>query len=354
VASFHGTSTKANDKNESQVLDRQFTHLGRQPGNACPAVFQKYLTGHPKGAAAAWMLNGVIQILNTGIIPGNRNADNVDAAMRRFEYILYPSRNIHTDGIKAGLLKSFGFGQVGGEALVLAPEYVLGVLTETQYEKYRLKCLKRRDLAYRYWHDAMTGVASLVKVKHSPPYTEEQEPLVYLNPCARTEYDSSTKSFHFKRVDGQPQTLADDPIALTRLLQSMGDSSRGVGVDVELIHNVNIANDTFIQRNFTSAESAYCQSRPDPRASYAGRWSAKEAVFKAISSLAPDHVALKSRGAAAPLIEAEILSGESGAPVVVLHGWLLRQAQDIGVKEIKISISHAGSYAVAMAMAMAG
>ncbi|KAJ1952075.1 hypothetical protein GGI12_006338, partial [Dipsacomyces acuminosporus] len=48
VASFHGTSTKANDKNESQVLERQLKHLGRTAGNAVPAVCQKWLTGHPK------------------------------------------------------------------------------------------------------------------------------------------------------------------------------------------------------------------------------------------------------------------------------------------------------------------
>ncbi len=58
VASFHGTGTKANDINEPEVLQKQLVHLGRTPGNMLPAICQKYLTGHPKGAAAAWMLNG--------------------------------------------------------------------------------------------------------------------------------------------------------------------------------------------------------------------------------------------------------------------------------------------------------
>jgi 3-oxoacyl-(acyl-carrier-protein) synthase len=58
VASFHGTGTKANDLNESEVVNKQLKHLGRSKGNLLPCVFQKYLTGHPKGAAAAWMLNG--------------------------------------------------------------------------------------------------------------------------------------------------------------------------------------------------------------------------------------------------------------------------------------------------------
>lgn len=79
VASFHGTSTKANDKNESSAFNDQFKQLGRSKGNACHVIAQKWLTGscvvsrpiiisdctqrsgHPKGGAAAWMMNGVTQ-----------------------------------------------------------------------------------------------------------------------------------------------------------------------------------------------------------------------------------------------------------------------------------------------------
>lgn len=105
VASFHGTSTTANDINETHVLNMQMEHLGRTKGNILPAVMQKYLTGHPKGAAAAWMLNGVLQVLDSGIVPGNRNADNIDEKLKEFDYVHFPSRSIQTDGVKAGLLK---------------------------------------------------------------------------------------------------------------------------------------------------------------------------------------------------------------------------------------------------------
>jgi len=123
IASFHGTGTQANDVNESDVLNAQMLHLGRSQGNPLPAVMQKYLTGHPKGAAAAWMLNGVLQSLDTGLVPGNRNADNIEAKLRAFDHVYYPSQTIQTDSLKAGLLKSFGFGQVGGEVLVIHPDY---------------------------------------------------------------------------------------------------------------------------------------------------------------------------------------------------------------------------------------
>ncbi|KAF8980010.1 3-oxoacyl-[acyl-carrier-protein] synthase, partial [Haplosporangium bisporale] len=175
VGSFHGTSTKANDKNESEVVNKQMEHLGRSKGNALPSIWQKYLTGHPKGAAAAWMMNGVLQVLQTGLIPGNRNADNIDDTMRQYEHVLYTSRSIQTDGVKAGLLKSFGFGQVGGEVLLIHSDYILGALEEHEYEAYKVKQQARQAKSYRYLHDSMTGGPALVQVKNAPPYTPELE-----------------------------------------------------------------------------------------------------------------------------------------------------------------------------------
>ncbi|KAI8318623.1 hypothetical protein GQ54DRAFT_321606, partial [Martensiomyces pterosporus] len=197
VASFHGTSTVANDKNESEVLNRQMEHLGRTPGLAVPAVCQKWLTGHSKGAAAAFMLNGVLQSLRTGIVPGNRNADNIAAELEKFEYIVYPSRSIQTPGIKAGLLKSFGFGQVGGEILVVHPDYLLAVLTHGQLDEYTEKLRQREAKSYRYWQDTLVGNHPFVQVKSAPPYTVDQEQQVYLDPLARAKYDSATKQCKF-------------------------------------------------------------------------------------------------------------------------------------------------------------
>lgn len=45
---MHGTSTQANDKNESEVIQAQMSHLGRTKGNVLFTILQKYLTGHPK------------------------------------------------------------------------------------------------------------------------------------------------------------------------------------------------------------------------------------------------------------------------------------------------------------------
>jgi fatty acid synthase subunit alpha len=69
VASLHGTSTKANDINDTDVVNQQMEHLGRSPAEPLRVVRQKSLTGHPKGAAGAWQLNGCLQMLRTGIVP---------------------------------------------------------------------------------------------------------------------------------------------------------------------------------------------------------------------------------------------------------------------------------------------
>ena len=77
VLSIHGTSTAANEENETRIWNDIFTSIGRSSGNACPIVAQKSLLGHAKGGAAAWQMAGLIQYINSGIIPGNRNNEYV-------------------------------------------------------------------------------------------------------------------------------------------------------------------------------------------------------------------------------------------------------------------------------------
>ncbi|KAL7749388.1 fatty acid synthase alpha subunit Lsd1 [Sorochytrium milnesiophthora] len=366
VASFHGTGTKANDVNESDVVNKQFAHLGRTPGNAVPSIFQKYLTGHPKGAAASWMLNGVLQVLETGIIPGNRNADNIDAKLRAFEFILYPSISITTDGLKAGLLKSFGFGQVGGEVLVLHPDFVLATLSENEYESYRARRDARHAQSYRYFHDALTGTGDFVRVKDAPPFSAAQESQVYLDPTMRATWDAAQGTFTFAkptstladahaRKDHQHQhahlTSILRPLLSQAQAQDPDNKNHGVGVDVEEVTAVNIDNATFVERNFTAAEETYCRGRPDPHASFAGKWAAKEAVIKAVSSFDLAHAKVWTQGDAAPLKDIEIVMAESGAPQVKLYGAAQEAVAATGVKELKVSISHSGQYAVAVCSA---
>ncbi|KAJ7598584.1 thiolase-like protein, partial [Mycena floridula] len=46
VLSIHGTSTNANEENETHIWNEIFTTLSRTPGNAVPIMAQKSLLGH--------------------------------------------------------------------------------------------------------------------------------------------------------------------------------------------------------------------------------------------------------------------------------------------------------------------
>ncbi|KAL2021112.1 hypothetical protein VTK56DRAFT_7531 [Thermocarpiscus australiensis] len=353
VASFHGTSTKANDKNESSVICQQLGHLGRKKGNAVLGIFQKYLTGHPKGAAGAWMMNGCLQVLNTGLVPGNRNADNVDQVMEQFDYIVYPSRSIQTDGVKAFSVTSFGFGQKGAQAIGVHPKYLYATLDEQTFNEYRVKVEARQKRAYRYFHNGMIN-NSLFVAKDKSPYTDEQLGSVLLNPDARVSEDKKTGQLiyptNFMKLSEKIQTSSQPKATLesvigreARLLETM---STRVGFDVEEISCVNADNDTFLERNFTEAEMKYCfasSTGRSPQKAFAGRWSAKEAVFKALG--------VASQGAGAAMKDIEILTAENGAPVVTLHGAALEAAKKAGVKNVSVSISYTDSHAAAIATA---
>lgn len=347
VASFHGTSTVANDKNESSVICQQMKHLGRKKGNAVMGIFQKYLTGHPKGAAGAWMMNGCLQVLNTGLVPGNRNADNVDQVMEQFDYIVYPSRSIQTDGVKAFSVTSFGFGQKGAQAIGIHPKYLFATLDEATYAAYSAKVGARQKKAYRYFHNGLITNSLFVAKTHSP-YTDEQQGAVFLNPDARVSVDkkSATLTYapNFAKTTGPSVSKKQATKQMVEsLARGAATASNKVGVDVEDISAINIENETFIQRNFTEKEIAYCSKAASPQSSFAGKWSAKEAVFKSLG--------VKSKGAGAALREIEVLADEKGAPTVNLHGEAAKAAKEAGVKEISVSISHSESQAIAIAVA---
>lgn len=310
VASFHGTSTVANDKNESDVICQQMKHLGRKKGNALLGIFQKYLTGHPKGAAGAWMFNGGLQVLNSGLVPGNRNADNVDQVMEKFDYIVYPSRSIQTDGIKAFSVTSFGFGQKGAQAIGIHPKYLFATLDHAQFQTYKTKVEARQKKAYRYYHDGLIN-NTMFRAKDKSPYEDEQMSSVFLNPDARVTPDKKTSQLTYNPK--KPAKISDKhttEMVETLMKVNAGDSSNNVGVDIETVDAVNIANETMIERNYTAAEIAYCRKAADPQASFTGKWSAKEAVFKSFK--------VASQGAGAPLKDIEILNDENGAPTVVV------------------------------------
>jgi fatty acid synthase subunit alpha len=153
------------------------------------AVFQKHLTGHPKGAAAAWMLNGALQIMDSGMIPGNRNADNIDNALEKFDHIAFPSETIHAStDVNAFIVSSFGFGQKGAQAIGIHPKFLFAAAGKEAYDAYRLKVRKRQDKAYHHFHKSMM-TNSMFRAKVDPPYSKENETEFLTNPDARLPMD---------------------------------------------------------------------------------------------------------------------------------------------------------------------
>jgi len=183
---------------------------------------------------------------------------------------------------------------------------------------------------------------SLVKIKEHPPFTADLEAPVLLNPLARVTRDKTGElSFPPKLISAPTPDLANLSIVKETLKKS-GDTA-GVGVDQELISSFPSHNPTFVTRNFTDKEVAYCNAQPNPTASFTARWAGKEAVFKSLG--------VASKGAGAPMRDIEILLDESGVPQVHLHGDAKAAAEGKNITQVHISLSHSDTVAIAFAQA---
>ena len=190
-------------------------------------------------------------------------------------------------------------------------------------------------------HNAITRNTMFV-AKDKPPYADELEQPVYLDPLARVEESKTGLVFNKKGIQSDKSYVSSVADATSKALAGLNKSSKGVGVDVEVISALNLENETFIERNFTASEVEYASKSAFPPASFTGTWSAKEAVFKALG--------VKSQGAGAPLKEIEIVRDANGAPTVVLSGSAAEAASKAGVKKVNVSISHDDFQATAVAL----
>lgn len=97
---------------------------------------------------------------------------------------------------------------------------------------------------------------------------------------------------------------------------------------------------SFRERCFTAAEQAYCDARPNPAESYAGRFAGKEAVGKALGFGVARAFAWK---------EIEIVGRPK--PSVRLSGRVAAVAERTGVRAIDLSMTHSRELAQAVAVA---
>jgi len=116
----------------------------------------------------------------------------------------------------------------------------------------------------------------------------------------------------------------------------------GIGIDIVEVYRIREALERtprFIDRVFTDREIEYCRSKGVKQfESFAGRYAAKEAMFKALGTGWRGELAWK---------DIEILSDELGAPVLEYSGEVAMHLTALGCKDIHLSISHTENYAVA-------
>jgi holo-[acyl-carrier protein] synthase len=125
-----------------------------------------------------------------------------------------------------------------------------------------------------------------------------------------------------------------------------------LGIGVDLVENERLREaldrrgDAFKKRIFLSSEQAYCDGKACPEHHYAGRFAVKEAVAKAFGT---------GIGASVGWCDIEVATDpETGAPSVHLSEKARRFADQMGVADILISLSHTRHYAVAKAILCRG
>lgn len=119
----------------------------------------------------------------------------------------------------------------------------------------------------------------------------------------------------------------------------------GLGTDIVEIDRIGKMverhGENFLNRIYTKDEVKYCQRRKESNQHLAGRWAVKEAVMKVLGTGFIRGIHWQ---------DIEVQSQQSGKPVLLLHGGAADRAQQIGIAQVLISISHCKAYATATAI----
>lgn len=116
------------------------------------------------------------------------------------------------------------------------------------------------------------------------------------------------------------------------------------GIDMVEIERIGraIENDAFVRRIYTPREIEYCESRGAARASsYAARFSAKEAVSKALGTGISQGVSFQ---------DIEVVNDDDGKPRVMLRGEAEKRYRMLGGIAMDVSLTHCRDYAAAYAV----
>ncbi|MFU0523888.1 fatty acid synthase subunit beta domain-containing protein [Gardnerella vaginalis] len=211
VVSKHDTSTNANDPNESELHNTLAHAIGRTDGNPLFVISQKTLTGHAKGGACIFQINGLTQLFRSGVIPGNASLDCVDPKLARDDHMVWlrePMRIGDCAGscaVKVALATSLGFGHVSGFVALVHPGAFEAAVAASAgadaLKNWRTKANARLAAGQRRFEEGMMGRSALfepVENRHLlkdgtrlPDGTRydghEAEKAMLLNPDARLD-----------------------------------------------------------------------------------------------------------------------------------------------------------------------
>ncbi|ADP39310.1 type I polyketide synthase [Gardnerella vaginalis] len=211
VVSKHDTSTNANDPNESELHNTLAHAIGRTEGNPLFVISQKTLTGHAKGGACIFQINGLTQLFRSGVIPGNASLDCVDPKLARDDHMVWlrePMRIGDCAGscaVKVALATSLGFGHVSGFVALVHPGAFEAAVAASAgadaLKNWRTKANARLAAGQRRFEEGMMGRSALfepVENRHLlkdgtrlPDGTRydghEAEKAMLLNPDARLD-----------------------------------------------------------------------------------------------------------------------------------------------------------------------
>lgn len=211
VVSKHDTSTNANDPNESELHNTLAHAIGRTDGNPLFVISQKTLTGHAKGGACIFQINGLTQLFRSGVIPGNASLDCVDPKLARDDHMVWlrePMRIGDCAGscaVKAALATSLGFGHVSGFVALVHPGAFEAAVAASAgadaLKNWRTKANARLAAGQRRFEEGMMGRSALFEPvenrhllkdgTHLPDGTRydghEAEKAMLLNPDARLD-----------------------------------------------------------------------------------------------------------------------------------------------------------------------
>ncbi|HXC31863.1 MAG TPA: holo-ACP synthase [Verrucomicrobiae bacterium] len=116
----------------------------------------------------------------------------------------------------------------------------------------------------------------------------------------------------------------------------------GLGVDITEVDRMEAAiarrGRALLERLFTPAEIRYCEKHRNRAERFAGRFAAKEAAMKALGTG-------WARGVR--WVDIEVVREPSGKPTLKLSGATRAIADQLGVKNIVVTITHDGNTALA-------